>query len=185
MYPFRLALTLFLLILPACTHAELKNENLLQSLPGGFKVDYQTKQNNMLMVEMVPKNETVNNWSEMVTTQIFLGLQKTTPEAFQATMQKMWGDACKNSEFASVAKGVENGYPFSLWLQTCPLNPATGKPEITWFKAIQGNDSFYVVQKAFKFSPSKQQITQWMDYFRTVTVCDTRLSESLCPKSGQ
>ena len=38
-----------------------------------------------------------------------------------------------------------------MWRMTCPLNRQTAKPEMTWFKAISGTDSFYVVQKAFKF----------------------------------
>ena len=68
-----------------------------------------------------------------------------------------------------------------VWLQSCPLNRATGKPEITWFKAIAGNDSFYVVQLAFKAWPSKDQITSWMHYLGSVRVCDTRLPQQACP----
>jgi len=56
------------------------------------------------------------------------------------------------------------------------------KPEYTWFKAIQGNDSFYVVQKAFKFNPSEEQITQWTAFFRSIKVCDSRLKDRPCPK---
>jgi hypothetical protein len=69
-----------------------------------------------------------------------------------------------------------------VWLQSCPLNKATGKPEITWFKAIAGNDSFYVVQLAFKAWPSKEQITSWMHYLGSVTVCDSRLPGRACPR---
>jgi hypothetical protein len=79
-----------------------------------------------------------------------------------------------------VGQGRENGYPSMVWLQSCPLNKATSKPEITWFKAIEGNDSFYVVQLAFKAWPSKEQITQWMHYLRDVIVCDTRLPDRAC-----
>ena len=61
---------------------------------------------------------------------------------------------------------------------------ATGKPEITWFKAIQGNDRFYVVQVAFKAWPSKEQITRWMGYLKEVTVCDTRLPDRACAAPG-
>lgn len=172
-----------LLLIPAFSWAELKDENLLQVLPAGYKVDFQTKKDTMLMSEMVPQNETVNNWSEMVTTQVFLGLKAVTPEDFQARMQKTWASACKGAQFASVTKGEENGYPFAIWIQACPLNQATGKAENTWFKAIQGNDSFYVVQKAFKFSPTAEQVTQWMQYFKTIKVCDTRLKDRACPKS--
>lgn len=167
---------------PTYSLADLKDENLLQNLPTGYKVDFQTKQGNMIMTEMVPQSESVKNWSEMITTQIFLGLKNATPENFQAYMQKTWGDSCKGAEVASVTKGEENGYPFSIWIQSCPLNQSTGKPEKTWFKAIKGNDSFYVVQKAFKFDPSNEQVTQWMKYFRSVMVCDTRLTDRPCPK---
>jgi uncharacterized membrane protein len=69
-----------------------------------------------------------------------------------------------------------------VWLQSCPLNKATGKPEITWFKAIAGNDSTYVVQLAFKAWPSKEQITSWMQYLGSVSVCDSRLPERACPR---
>ena len=87
-------------------------------------------------------------------------------------------------ETQPVAQGDENGYPSMVWLQNCPLNKATGKPEITWFKAIQGNDSFYIVQVAFKAWPSKEQITQWMGYLKDVAVCDTRLPDRPCVFPG-
>ena len=67
---------------------------------------------------------------------------------------------------------------------SCPKNPGTGKPEITWFKAVQGNDSFYLVQKAFKFEPSKEQVTRWMGYLRKVSVCDSRIADRVCPKAA-
>jgi len=60
-------------------------------------------------------------------------------------------------------------------------NPATGKPELTWFKALQGNDNFYLVQKAFKFEPSGEQVTDWVNFLNTVKVCDTRLPDRACP----
>ena len=53
--------------------AQLKNENLLELMPAGFKVGFQTSHDGMNMQEWVPEGETVDNWSEMVTTQIFLG----------------------------------------------------------------------------------------------------------------
>lgn len=175
-------LLFLLLALPSISFAELNNENLLQNLPQGYKIDFQTEKGNMRMTEIVPEAETVDNWTEMVTTQIFLGMKDKTPEQFQSTMAKSWAAACKDSSIAPITNGEENGYAFSLWLQVCPINQATGKPEKTWLKAIKGNDSFYVVQKAFKFNPSEQQIVEWMQYFRSIMVCDTRHAEHPCPK---
>lgn len=162
--------------------AQLQDENLLQNLPAGYKIDFQTKKGNMIITEMVPQGESVKNWSEMVTTQIFLGLKAVTPQQFRDTMQKSWATSCKGAESASIAEGAENGYPFAVWIQFCPLNKTTGKPEKTWFKAIKGNDSFYIVQKAFKFDPSEEQVVKWSQYLRSVQVCDTRLADRPCLK---
>jgi len=171
-----------MLTLPIVCLAELKDENLLQNLPQGYKVDYQTQQGSVMLTEMVPQAESVNNWTEMLTTQVYLGAKNISHELFQVEMGKGWLAACKNGEIATIKNGVENGYAFLMWVQMCPLNPATGKPENTLFKAIKGNDSYYVVQKAFKFEPTNEQIARWTLYLRTVGVCDSRLTDRACPK---
>ena len=94
-------------------------------------------------------------------------------------------DACPGSEGQQIAKVAENGYQSLVWLLSCPRNAAAGKPEITFFKGVQGNDSFYVVQKAFKFSPTKDQFTQWVGYLGTVSVCDLRLRDRQCPRTDR
>jgi hypothetical protein len=166
-------------IVASAARAELENENLLAKLPAGFKIDFQQKNKDMLINEMVPVGETVNNWTEMVTVQVFYNLN-ATPDQFKGKMEAGMAAACPGSESHEIAQGDENGYPSIVWLQSCPLNKATGKPEMTWIKGIQGNDSFYVVQLAFKAWPSKDQITAWMQYLKGVVVCDTRLPERSC-----
>lgn len=165
--------------------AELQDENLLQTLPTGYKIGFQTKKGNMVMTEMVPQHESVKDWLDMITTQVFLGLKNATPQQFRDRMQTSWAFFCKGAESAPITEGTENGYQFALWVQTCPENRMTGRPENTWFKAIKGNDSFYVVQKAFKYEPSKEQVVKWTEYLRTVQVCDTRLADRPCPKIGK
>lgn len=163
--------------------AQLVNENLLVAMPEGYKVGFTDKKPRLIMSEMVPQAETVEAWTEMMTVQIFLGMKGITPAQYAANMQGMWAKACPNAASQPVAAGAENGYPFTLWLSSCPRNVSTGKPEITWFKAMQGNDSFYLVQKAFKFEPTKAQIETWMNYFKKVSVCDSRLADRSCPKT--
>jgi len=157
-----------------------KNENLLIAMPKGYKPDYNAKNARGLITEMVPQNESVKNWSEMLTVQIFFHSKPGT-EAFRERIAQDWAKACKGSSLHPLAQGKENGYPFAVWMLACPRNPKTGMPEWTWFKAIQGNDSFYVVQKAFKFEPARLQIIEWTRYLKGVTVCDTRGTEHRCP----
>ena len=159
----------------------LKNENLLAELPDGFKVDYEAQQNNMTISEMVPSNESVDDWSTLITVQIFMGMTGTTPEQYQENMNQSWFNACADSGSYPVADGEENGYRFVLWQLYCPINPATQKVEYAYLKAIQGNDSFYLVQVAFRHEPSNDEITQWMQYMKQVSVCDSRIPEQACP----
>jgi hypothetical protein len=141
----------------SAARADLENENLLVTAPPGYKVGFSDKKPNMLMTEFVPAKETVENWTEMVTVQVFFGL-KATPQQFMDDMGKSWRAACPDAEEAhTVADAPENGYPTLVWLLSCPKNPGTGKPEITWFKAVQGNDSFYLVQKASNSSRAKSR----------------------------
>ena len=166
---------------PTETSMGLENENLLAEVPSGFKIDYQAEQNGVVINEMVPEGESVNDWTTLVTVQIFMGMTNTAPEQYQENMTQSWFNACENSESYPVADGEENGYNFVLWQLYCPLNPSTQKVEYAYLKAIQGNDSFYLVQVAFRHEPSSDEITQWMQYLKQVQVCDSRIPEQACP----
>jgi hypothetical protein len=168
--------------LPEQPNSTLENENLLTTIPSSFKVDFSDKQNNFVITEMVQEGESVNDWSTMITVEIFLGEKNTTPQQYQETLTERWFNACENSETYPLADGVENSYNFVLWQLYCPLNAATQKEEYTFIKAIQGNDSFYLVQVAFRHEPSDDEITQWMRYLKEIQVCDSRIAEqaSIC-----
>jgi len=159
----------------------LKNENLLVRMPQGYKIAWQKRVKNMKMTEMIPKSQSLKNWSEMVTVQIFLNDKKLSPTNFFNNMHTVHAKACKGSRATLIRKGIENGYAFSFFFLICPRNPKTNKPEYTWFKSIRGKDSFYVVQKAWKNSPDKKSIVKWSKYLRSVSVCDTRLPKRKCP----
>ena len=181
MFRFAAALSFaFALLIPQPAFA-LENENLLVALPPGYKVGHQARNAKQLITEMVPVAETVENWTEMVTVQIFFGLKESV-SAFRLRMEKLWAQACADVKSTPVGDGVVNGYTTITWRMTCPLNKRTGKPEITWFKAISGRDSFYVVQKAFKFEPPPEKAAAWVAYLNKVSVCDTRLPDRACPR---
>jgi hypothetical protein len=47
-----------------------------------------------------------------------------------------------------------------------------------------GRDSFYLVQKAFKFEPSAEQGRIWGGFLDSARVCDTRLPDRPCNLGG-
>jgi hypothetical protein len=60
------------------------------------------------------------------------------------------------------------------------LLASTGKPETTMVKAIRGNDSFYVVQRAVRAVPTPERLETIKQYVEKVSVCDTRLPSRPC-----
>jgi hypothetical protein len=158
----------------------LENENLLVTMPKGYKVGYHDKSAREMISEMVPEGQSVDDWTEMVTVQIFFNLRGVTPAQYRARVEKLWADACPGSTFVKVKEGIENLYPTETWTQKCPLNKQSGKPELTWFKGVQGADSFYLVQKAYKFEPSAEQTAAWARFLDDVKVCDTRSPTQPC-----
>lgn len=169
------------LCLGAPAHAQLKDENLLVGMPQGFKVGFQESRKGLNMQEFVPAAETVQNWTEMVTVQLFLGRKDLEPSQFLAAMQQEWAGACKGSTATPITTDKVNGYPAALILLRCPLLASTGRPETTLLKAIKGNDSFYVVQRAVRSVPSGERLETMRKYIASVSVCDTRLATSPCP----
>lgn len=170
-----------LALLAGSAFAALENENLLQPLPVGFKIATQEHNSHAALTEMVPSAESVDNWTQMVTTQIYFGANGPSFEAYKSGMEQRWQTACDTTDSVPVTSGKENGYDFQIWMQACRHTDATHAPEITWFKMIKGNDSTYVLQVAFHAEPQKEQVIKWMKYLKQVTVCDSRLKDRACP----
>lgn len=168
---------------PAC--AQLVNENLLLTFPQGFKVANDQRANGIHLSEMIPKGESLEDWTQMVTVQIFFGAAALTPHGFEETMETSWKASCPDASKGHIADGTENGYRFNLWVLACPRNPASGKPETTLLKGIAGNDSFYLVQKAFRYKPTMDEVGVATAWLRKIEVCDSRRPEQACPKPGR
>lgn len=157
----------------------LKDENLIVSMPIDYKVGMQVRRGNMLMTEMLPKDQDIKNWSELLTVQIFFGM-KQSPQNFRDGMLQSWKQACPDYFYNPSFDGVENGYPTAFFMLHCPSSQHREKMELTILKVISGNDSLYVVQKAWSVDPDKQGIEKWSRFLRRVKVCDTRLPDRPC-----
>lgn len=171
-----------LIIISTMYSEDLKYENLLQSIPSNFKLGYKNynKQTHVRLFEFIQKNEKIDNWSQMITTSIYHQNINITPKQYIEKIKSIWGNSCKNSYTKDLPSGTENSYKFSLIMLYCPKNKLTNKEELTFLKAIKGKDSFYTVQKAFRYDPGKKGVIKTIQYLKNITVCDTRLNN--CPK---
>jgi hypothetical protein len=160
--------------------SQLENENLIVALPQGFIVATQSAHDGMEMQEWVRQNEKIDTWSELITVQILHG-KHYEPAQFLRAIGGNWLTACPGSKPNTINNGKANGYKVSMLFLQCSLNPVSAKPETTLFRAIEGNDSFYIVQWAIRFDATQEKIASMARFLGTVNVCDARTNEHPCP----
>jgi hypothetical protein len=158
----------------------LNAENLLFSPPKEFKVGFESNRDNRSMTEWVPTAETVEDWTQMLTVQIYRGAAIDAATFLQSVGKRYMG-ACPGTTSKGIFTGQINGYVVSMLLLKCPTNPGTGKPETTAFRVIKGKDALYSVQHAWRGVPSDQDLDDVMHALAKVTVCDTRTPDHPCP----
>lgn len=177
---FLSGMLMWLLIAVGAQAVELKNEKIQIKVPEGYKIGWQGRKNNVLLTEMIPDGETVKKWTEMVRAQVYLGRTDVVPEQFRMVMVDSWKKSCPAVHAKLMNNGKENGYDYSYFLLSCPLNEKTQKPETTAIKVIKGNENFYIVQKVWWAVPSDESTGKWAAYMEKVKVCDATLKDHSC-----
>jgi hypothetical protein len=154
-------------------------ENFLVSYPKDFKIGWQKTQERSVWAEWIPSGQTVDNWTDMLTVQIYYGA-KVGAEAFLQNVGTRYMNDCPGTTAKGIFTGQTNGYVVSMLLLRCPRNPKTGKPETTAFRVIKGTEGLYSVQYAWRSSPSDQDVAAAMATLGKATVCDTRDNSHPC-----
>ncbi len=160
----------------------LSGENLLMSLPKGFKLGAQSNQGRFNQFEYIAQTDTVQDWSVMITLTIIQGQVPRTPDQMSQTIADGFQRICAHGEGHKLSDGVTNGYAYTEWMVTCDLNPQTNKPEFLVMRTSQAANAFYNVQYAFRAAPTDEFIKQARDYLQSTSICDNRIPEQACKK---
>jgi hypothetical protein len=88
-----------------------------------------------ILLEYVPKGETVDNWTEMVTVvlTVFDGKEAVTPATQAALIAEGWKLSCPGGAAEVVQSSPQAGSQAGL-RATCPKSPQTGKREAVYMK---------------------------------------------------
>ena len=168
-------LALLLMFFLACiAHAQDNTENVYFELPPGFVEGFKDRDESFFIREWVPKGESVDGWSEMLTLTI-QDMPNVDPVEFFNRMAEGWKEACPEYGGMLLHEGRENNYPVAIWFLKCPVNPMTNKPEFTYIKGIAGNENFYTVQLAYALHSEEitdSTMNYSMGFLKRVTVCD-------------
>ena len=161
---------------------ELNGENLLFIPPDDYQMGFSDRKNDMFISEWFLDGQTQNDWSEMVTVQVFYNYPTREINNFQDKFIGVIVDTCEDGRGLSITSGEEYGYSFNFFMTICGKNPNTQKPEYTMIKVISGSDALYIIQKAWKYEPSDAQIQDWSKSVSRVFLCDSRNVSAPCPK---
>lgn len=157
-------------------------EQLLASIPSEFELGADLSRNGNTFTEFIKKGQSVQDWSDMITVQIFQGLT-ISPAQF---LQRLGGDiisACPGTiSRHNIINGDINGYPVSMLDLWCPANPQTKKPESIFIRVIKGDGRLYSVQYAWRSVPSNEQVITAVNFLKSVTACDNRTTAHPCPQ---
>lgn len=171
---------LLALALSATLPASAQEQVLMPPLDG-WEVGYRAADETGRIIEWVLPGETVEDWSELVTFQAFPGLAGLDPKLYSGRLAEMIGEACEGTQTLLLFDGEERGQSVVVFLTGCPLNPATGVPEYTLFKVMEGREALYVAQKAWKSEPGEVEADRWLTLLASVGLCAPDRPEAPCP----
>ena len=155
-------------------------EMLMGRPNSSFELGYENNTDEILMSEFVQKGETVQDWSQMITIQSFIGYRPETLESFATRFTQLVINECSTSDQKIIWSDVQYGYDSLVLAITCQENLNTGLPEWMLVKAIQGDDALYLVQKAWKYDPDDGELENWFEELGSFVVCGKNNEYSMC-----
>lgn len=121
-------------------------ENLQIAWPGEYKWKVASNQQTAAanMIELIPGNETLANWSIMATMMSYKNMRvpaiTKVPPMLYATTKKN----APQAKLTVIESGVKAGRQWTIFKIESPAYKSTGKPESQLYYAIQGDKTLYV-----------------------------------------
>jgi len=154
---------LSLLSAPALADQEIKtvtsvvpifSQKIEHKLPQDWKPAFENATEGHYILEFLPQNETLEDWTEMFIVQGFKGISsKTSPKLFLKKMADINSRVCgDNAVFEYLEEEKISGFEAQKAISGCaslPKNSANDKiSEISYFIAIKGAEDIYLLHKA-------------------------------------
>ena len=157
--------------------AEPMQERLVLSLPDGWDIGNFSVEGDMKMTEWIPDGQSVENWTERITLQVFRGVGDMTVQGFahRILVNSEW--VCARTTKQIDEQETDGPYPVLTLTLACDTD---NQHNHIRYKFIEGNDNFYVVQRAWRGEaddserPDRSQTTDrsWTKFLDGVHVHD-------------
>lgn len=168
-----------------------QRERVLLRLPGpDWKIGSTSSVPGVSLTEMVMSNETIDNWTSLVTISIFFDA-RITPErminALRANLNKT--DICIDHATFAGELVQQDGMDAAAGTMICGRTKRTGDGEVTLFVLLRGEDNLCALFRAWRVPPfvegeggiDEAEIRAGFDVLRRATVCNPRNPQRPCP----
>ena len=158
----------------------LYSQKLELNYSSNFQIGSQSSKNGVYLMELVPRTESVQVWTELLAISAYENMASTqTAESAMKLETDSVKAACpKDFVLEKISSRDSQGYPSSLVIFGCSKHPTlTGKSELALQLVIQGKKDIYLVKKAFhkdigaKDTLSKKNYTTLAPEVLNVKIC--------------
>lgn len=118
-------------------------------------------------------------WADTYAVSIYAGEQADL-DAKRTLMDAPGEETCEVFSSTLLVHPNIQTYDYLFWETECKIQGNVVAKVIHLM--IQGSDSFYQIQKAWRVGFSPSDITQWRSRFLDTFVCDNRNANTLCPQ---
>lgn len=156
-----------------CGNEQQKGESLLLNWPENenWKVGSNQENDEMTMIELIPSNETFDNWTE-IGTMIAIKGAKNIP--MDQAMNMMFDQSKKKSSKAKltfIEKEENVEFPWIIFTIECPNFKDDKRPESQLWYIVQGKSSLYTNFRAIKQSQIPSNLKdKWIEFFKTAKI---------------
>lgn len=166
--------------LPGAALAQAGPERLASPPLAGFVQGYQAANAQQSIREEVPRGETVERWTRMVTTQRFGGLAaRSTPAAYARTIVESAPRACPGAVVSPIASLTVSGRAAARFRVDCPRN-RQGHAETFILLAVAGQSDMHVKQVAWRGAKSAADVAWGRSFLERTVLCRAGDTQAAC-----
>ena len=136
----------------------------------GFFVAYEASDATQSIREEIPVGETLDGWTQMVTTQRFSGNPGSALQLAEAVRDGVRA-SCPKVAMSDPGEIAHQGFPTASFSATCYRETKDGGTETLFMMVVRAPDALLVKQVAFKGDVTRESMTRAVGLLKNAVVC--------------
>lgn len=166
--PLFVALCAILLAQPTVSFAQSR---MISPVPEGYVVAHEAENELQSIREEIPEGESLEQWTSMITTQRFAGVQVSALQYAQV-VKNIFVQGCAVNSMSEPAEQVHQGYEAASFSATCYSAQPHGGPETFFLIAVRTPDAMLVRQVAFRDDATRENMMFAVGMLRSAVICE-------------